>query len=177
MTNGMEHITHSPVLPTPSQMHLWEQKHEDIAELFALNDALIDTVEQAADPETQLELVGNLIEIIGESADMLSEEYIGMCSGAVANRTAAKSKIEAGLRKVYMAIHEFQQRSRDAKNAAHLIVKKIKRQLEQVITNFVEFVTLSLDRIMQKQDIEELNAHHASIALMLHHAKSSGQGA
>ncbi len=168
----MEHITHLPVLPTPSQMHLWEQKHDDIAELYLLNDALIETVEQAADPDAQLALVGNLIEAIGEAADLLSEEYVGMCSGA-ANGKAAKSKIESNLRTIYMAIHDFHQRARDAKNAAQLIVKKIKRQLEQVITNFVEFVTLSLDRIMQKQDIEELNAHHASIALMLH---SIGQG-
>lgn len=155
-----------------AQVHVWEEKHDDIAELFALNDALIESVEQAQDPEAQMALVAPLIEAIGESADLLSEEYIGLCAGAAANGKAAKSKIEGSLRKVYMAIHEFHKRARDTKNAAHVIVKKIKRQLEQVISNFVEFVTLSLDRIMQKQDIEELNAHHASIALMLHNAKA-----
>lgn len=159
-----------------SNVLVWEQKHHDITELYALNDELIDSVEQAADPEAQFVLLESLIETIGESADLLSDEYIGLCSGVVASRTVAKSKIETSLRKVYMAIHEFHQRARDTKNIAHLIVKKIKRQLEQVIANFVEFLTLSLDRIMQKHDIEELNAHHASIALMLQSAKS-GQGA
>jgi hypothetical protein len=50
----------------------------------------------------------------------------------------------------------------------HVIVRKVKRQLEVVITHFVDFITLSLDRIMQKHDVEELKHRHASIALMLH---------
>ena len=149
------------------QMNVWEQKYYDITELYALNEELMMTVELAANPEEQLALVEPLIEAIGESTDILTEEYIALCEGSSV-RTAAKSKIEGSLRKVYMAIHEFKTRTREAKNAAQMVVKKIKRQLEQVIANFVEFLTLSLDRIMQKQDIEELNAHHASIALMLH---------
>ena len=160
-----------------SQNHMWEQKHEDIVELFALNEALIDTVQEAVDQEAQLELLASLIEAIGESADLLSEEYIGLCSGATAVRATAKTKVEGSLRKVYMAMNAFNQRAKDARNAAHIIVKKVKRQLEQVIANFVEFVTLSLDRIMQKQDIDELNEHHASIALMLQSAHNPGQGA
>jgi len=171
----MTHHIESIVNPQVTRMHMWEQKHDDIVELYALNDELIVTVEQAADPEAQLALVEPLIEAIGESADVLSEEYIGYCGGA--GGKAAKSKIEGSLRKVYAAIHAFQQKTRDTKNAAQQTVKKIKRQLEQVIANLVEFVTLSLDRVMQKQDIEELNAHHASIALMLQSAKSGPQGA
>lgn len=56
------------------------------------------------------------------------------------------------------------------KNAVHGIMKKIKRQLEQVIANFVEMVQLSLDRIMQKHDVEELKTRHANISLMLYSA-------
>jgi hypothetical protein len=159
------------------QTHIWEQKHDDIEELYILNDALIDSVRDAIDPDAQFELVAPLIEAIGDSADILSQEYIGLCSGETAVRSTAKTKVESSLRKVYMAIHTFNKKAADARNVAHLIVKKVKRQLEQVIANFVEFVTLSLDRIMQKQDIEELNAHHASIALMLHSATKTGQGA
>ena len=173
MSETMEHVTHSSVVPTPSQMHLWEQKHDDILELYALNDELIATVEESMDPQAQMALVEPLIEAIGDSTDLLAEEYVSLCEGSVGNRNSSKSRVEGAMRKVYMAIHEFQKRTRDTKNAASIIVKKVKRQLQQVIANFVEFVTLSLDRIMQKQDIEELNAHHASIALMLH---SIGQG-
>lgn len=156
------------------QMNAWEQKYYDITELYALNEELLATVEQAADPEAQLALIEGLVTTLGESADVLTEEYVGLCEGSSANRTSAKSKIEGSLRKVYMAIHNFQTRTRDAKNAALFVVKKIKRQLEQVIANFVEFVALSLGRIMQKHDVDELNAHHASIALMLHqHGQST----
>lgn len=154
------------------QMNIWEQKYYDITELYALNDELMESVELAANPEAQMALVAPLIETIGESADVLTEEYVNLCEGS-ASRATSKSKVEASLRKVYVAIAEFNKRTREARNAAHMVVKKIKRQLEQVIANFVEFMTLSLDRIMQKQDIDELNAHHASIALMLH---SVGQG-
>jgi hypothetical protein len=156
-----------------NQMHLWEQKYYDITELYALNEELLLTVEQSANPEAQLELVAPLIETIGESTDLLSEEYISLCEGSSANRTKSKSKIEGSLRKVYVAIGSFNKKARDTKNAAHFIVKKIKRQLEQVIANFIEFVALSLGRIMQKHDVDELNAHHASIALMLY---QHGQG-
>ena len=155
------------------QINHWEQKYYDITELYALNDELIATVEQAADPEAQLELVAELIETIGESTEMLTEEYVNLCDGAVSNRKSSTTKIEGSLRKIYGAIHNFQKRTRDAKNAAQFVVKKIKRQLERVIANFVEFVTLSLGRIMQKHDVDELNAHHASIALML---AQHGQG-
>ena len=175
MSEAMEHFTQTHVIPAPNQMHLWEQKYSDIVELYALNDELLATVEQAASPEAQLALIEPLVEAIGESADLLTEEYIGLCQGATSNRNSAKSKIEGSLRKVYMAIHEFHTRTaRDAKNAAHQVVKRIKRQLEQVISNFVDFITLSLDRIMQKHDVEEIKARHASISLMLHHL---GQGA
>lgn len=150
------------------QMNVWEEKYYDITELYALNDELLATVEHAANPEEQLALVAPLVETIGEATDLLTEEYITLCEGANKNNNASKGKLEGGLRKIYKAIHDFQKRAVDSRNAAVMIVKKIKRQLEQVIANFVEFVTLSLDRIMQKQDIEQLNAHHASIALMLH---------
>lgn len=157
------------------QISVWEQKYYDITELYALNDELLATVPNAADPEAQMALVAPLIETIGESADLLTEEYIALCEHGAAHGKTAKSKIETGLRKVYNALQEFSHRAADdTRNTAHFVVKKIKRQLEQVITNFVEFVALSLSRIMQKNDVEELNAHHASIALMLHAAQTPG---
>lgn len=156
------------------KMNEWENKHRDIVELYNLADELLETVEASADPEAQLDLIAPLIEALGDSSDILSDEYIGLCEGKPARKQAAKSKIEGALRRVYVAMHEFSGHARDAKNAAHGVVRKIKRQLEQVIANFVEFITLSLDRIMQKNDVEELKKRQASIALMLH---QMGQGA
>ena len=148
------------------KMTEWEQKYYDVTELYALCDDLLATVEQAADPQAQLALIESLVETIGESADALGEEYIHLCDGKKEHQS--KSRIEGALRKVYGAIGDFTARARDARNAAHAIVKKIKRQLEQVIVNFMEFLVLSLDRIMQKNDVEELKQRHAHLSLMLH---------
>ncbi len=159
-----------------NQMNQWEQKYYDITELYRLSDELLATVEGAANPEMQLGLVESLIETIGASADVLTDEYIALCEGATPTRKkSAKTKVEGALRKVYIAVADFNTRARDMRNAAHVIVKKLKRQLEQVIENFVEMVALALDRIMQKHDVEELKARHANIALMLYSAHGKGQ--
>lgn len=156
------------------QVNEIEQKYYEITELYTLSDELLETARSAIKPEAQLDLVEPLIEVICESTDAITEEYITLIEGKPAHKRAAKSKIEGALRKVYGALHEFSQRTADTKNAAHAVVKKIKRQLEVVISNVVEFVGLSLSSIMQKQDVDELKARHANIALMLHQL---GQGA
>jgi hypothetical protein len=159
-----------------NQMNVWEQKYHDIVALYGLADELLATVEHAVDPTAQLALVEPLVEAIGDSSDMLTDEYIALCEGNPSRTKSAKSRVEGSLRKVYVAMSEFKTRARDAKNAAHAVVKKIKLQLEQVIANFVEMIVLSFDRIMQKQDVEELKTRHANIALMLYGAgKSPGQ--
>ncbi|PZP86621.1 MAG: hypothetical protein DI582_02475 [Azospirillum brasilense] len=144
----------------------WEEKYYDVTELYVLADDLLKTVEQAENPEAQLDLVEPLLELVGESADVLSEAYISLCEGK--NKAQAKSRIEGALRKAYAGLNAFSARVRDQKNAALAVVKKIKRQLEQVIVNFMEFTVLSLDRIMQKQDVEEIKQRHAHLSAMLH---------
>lgn len=148
------------------KMTEWEQKYYDVTELYALADDLLATVETAENPEAQLALIEPLVEAIGESADLLGEEYINLCDGKKEHKS--KSRIEGALRKVYGAIGDFTARARDAKNAAHLVIKKLKRQLEQVIVNFMEFLVLSLDRMMQKNDVEEIKQRHAHLSMMLH---------
>lgn len=156
------------------KMTEWEQKYYDVTELFALNEDLLDTVATAADPQAQLAMLEPLIEAIGEGADILTDEYIALCEGKKERKAKAKSRIEGSLRKIYGAMHDFAARANDAKNAAHAIIKRVKRQLEQVIVNFLEFVPLSLDRIMQKHDVEEMKQRHAHIASMLHQAAQQG---
>lgn len=158
-----------------NQMNVWEQKYNDIAELYTLADELLATVEGAANPEIQLALIERLVDTIGESADVLTDEYIGLCEGTPTRKKSAKSKVESALRKIYNGMADFNTRARDFRNSAHTIVKKLKLQLEQVIANFAEMVALSLDRIMQKHDVEELKARHANIALMLYSGKGQGQ--
>ena len=147
-----------------------ENKYRDITELYTLSEELLQTVAATENHEAQLELVEPLVTVLADSTDVLTDEYIGLIEGKPARKQAAKGKIESALRRVYIAMHEFGEQAKDARNAAHAVVKKIKRQLEQVIANFIGFVTLSLDRIMQKSDIEALKTRHANIALMLHQA-------
>ncbi len=162
------------MIESKQEINILEQKFGDIAELYALNEQLMDTVENAVDPEAQMALLEPLMEAIGDSTDVLTDEYIGLCEGAPARKKTAKTRIEGALRKVYAAAHDVEKRAAASKNAALVVVKKIKRQLELVVSHFVDFVTLSLDRVMQKNDVEELRQRHANIALMLH---SMGQGA
>lgn len=150
-----------------NQMNVWEQKYSDITELYALADELLATVPTAANPEAQLALVESLVETIGESADVLTEEYVALCDNVAKRKQSAKSKVEGALRRIYVSMHDMTTRVRDSKNAALLVVKKLKRQLETVVSNFVDFMTLSLDRIMQKHDIDDIRQRHANIALML----------
>jgi hypothetical protein len=155
------------------KMSEMESQYHDITELYTLADELLATVEISANPEAQLEAVAPLAEVLAESTDVLTDEYIGLAEGKPARKQAAKSKIETSLRRVYVAMNECGERVKDARNAAHAVIKKIKRQLETVISNFVSFTVLSLDRIMQKHDVEELKARHAGIALMLHQMSQS----
>ena len=156
-----------------NQMAEWEHKYHDITELYNLADELLATVEASSNPEMQLGLIEKLVETIGESADVLTDEYVGLCEGNPARKKTAKGKVEGALRKLYGAIGDFNTRARDVRNAAYMVVGKLKRQLEQVIVNFAEMIALSIDRIMQKHDVEALKARHASIALMLY---SAGKG-
>lgn len=150
-----------------------ESKYRDVTELYTLAEELLATVEHSAEPEAQLEQVAPLAEVLAESTDILTEEFIGLAEGKPARKQVAKGKIETALRRVYIAMNEFGERVKDTRNAAVAVVKKIKRQLEVVITNFLGFTMLSLDRIMQKHDVEELKARHAGIALMLHQMSQS----
>ena len=154
-------------------MNQMESKYRDITELYGLAEELLETVAVSANPEAQLEAVEPLATVLAESTDILTDEYIGLAEGKPARKQAAKGKIEAALRRVYIAMNEFSERVQDTRNAAVAVVKKIKRQLEVVITNFLGFTMLSLDRIMQKHDVEELKLRHAGIALMLHQMSQS----
>ena len=145
-----------------------EIKYQDITAIYDMSEELLDTAVKAADSQAQFELIEPLVEVLADSADILSEEYIVLIEGKPARKQAAKTKIEGALRKAYIALNEFSTRAKDTKNAAHVVVKKIRDQLGKVISHFVGFVSLSLDRIMQKAEVESLKAQHASIALMMH---------
>lgn len=171
-------------LAVEKSMSEMERKYNEVAELFGIAEELASTVDNTfiRDHKAQMNLVEPLIDTIAESADILTEEYIALLEGA--NKPSSKTRIESAMRKIYVAMHEYGVRASrvtqnavgNIRNLADPIVEKLKRQMETIVANFMEFVQLSLDRVMQKHDIEELKQRHERIAMMLH-SQSVGQGA
>ncbi|MBY0355636.1 MAG: hypothetical protein K2Q12_07895 [Rickettsiales bacterium] len=159
---------------SPQNMADLELKYHDITELFELADALVDTAESEfiTNPDEQLALVEPLVEAVGDAADVLTEEFLTVASQTKANNAVRRSKIEGALRKIYVAIDAYKQQTAKSKqalmNIADPIVEKIKRQVEVIVAIFVDYVDLTLDRIMQKTHIDELKKRQEKIAIMLH---------
>ncbi len=155
-----------------------ESQYNEITELYELAEELVNTVEQSDNPEQQLRTVEPLIDQIGESADILCEEFIKV-AGEQQKATSSKNRVEGALRKMYMAMDRCKRRAkRNSKNigeqllqVTESIVDKVKLQVEKVISNFVDFIHLSLDRIMQKQHIDDLKERQEKIANMLYAAQ------
>ena len=153
-----------------------EEHYYEITDLFDLAEELVATVESdfIDDAEAQLKLVEPLIEEIEEATEVLSEEYMLIVEN---NKPRQKNgKVEGALRRIYVAIDAYHKRvdasaSKAAsgfRNLADPIVKKIVRQMEAVVAALVDFVDLSLERIMSTNYAEALRQRHNKIAAMLH---------
>ncbi|MGE0753849.1 MAG: hypothetical protein AB7L92_01670 [Alphaproteobacteria bacterium] len=163
-----------------------EQKYDTIAALYDMAEDLVGTVESdlVKDPQAQLKIVEPLINDIVDATDVLSEEFILIAESKKKNiqSRASKQHIEAALRKLYLAIGNYNKRvqvnSKKArtilKNIADAIVKKIQRQVEEVVVIFLEFIQISLQSLMNKADLDELRLRDARVALMMHQ-QSLGQ--
>lgn len=158
-----------------------ETKFESIAVLYDYAEELLLTVESqlVADAEQQLDIIEPLVTEIGEATDILSEEFVFIAEGIKRKKTnsrANKTQIEAALRKLYTALHEYQERVRDVSKKAHGafmniadgIVQKIQRQVEEIVVVFLEFVHISLSSLMGKAELEALKVRDTRIAMMMH---------
>ncbi len=157
-----------------------ELKYHDITELYNLAEELVETVESefVQDQEAQLALVEPLIEAVGDSADMLTEEFLTVAGRDKKTNASRKGRVESALRRIYVAIDDYKKKtastgrkaSRALLNIADPIVERIKRQVEVVVSHFIDFIDISLDRIMQKTHLDELKQRQEKIASMLYHA-------
>ncbi len=163
-----------------------ELKYHDITELYNLAEELVETVQSefVHDPEEQLRLVEPLIEAVGDSADILTEEFITVAGRDKKVNSGRKNKVEGALRRIYVAIDDYTARtkasgkkvSKNLMNIADPVVERIKRQVEVIVSHFIDYVDISLDRIMQKLHLEELKKRQEKIASMLYHAGYSVSG-
>jgi hypothetical protein len=141
-----------------------EQHYRDITSLYDMAEDLASTVESefVTNPEAQLALVEPLINHIADATDQLAAEYISILENP-ARKKSAKSRIEGALRKIFMAIEEYRsQLSAQSNktlaalaNIADPVVDKIRKQAQKITVIFMQFLELSLERIMHKYEIEE----------------------
>jgi hypothetical protein len=153
-----------------------EEKYEEIMRLYDLADELLTTVESrfVENQDQQLKLVEPLVEDIGSAADELTEEFINIAEGKIKRST--RSRIETALRKVYMSLDEYARKlhggvyrvSGKAGNIADAVIAKIKEEMDRIIIIFLDFIQISLDRVMHRNEIEELKRRHTDIAFQLH---------
>ena len=164
-----------------------EAKYEEVTALYDFAEDLVSTVESqfVADPEQQLNIVEPLINDLSDATDILSEEFILIAeSKKYKNKNkASKTRIEASLRKIYVAISEYQSRakavSQKAHNALHNIadpiVQKLQRHVEKVLEIFLDFIQISLANLMGKAELEALRVRNTHIAMLMHQQALSQQ--
>lgn len=145
-------------------------KYDSITELYDLAEELVSTVETSSNPEEQLRTVEPLIDQVGEATDILCEEFIEV-AGKQEKTPSRKNRMEGALRKIYMAMDAYRATTQNIKDVAGIIVDKIQNQVEAIIAMLVDFIDLALDRIMQKQHIDELKERQEKIANMLYVAE------
>jgi hypothetical protein len=158
--------------------------YNDVTALYDQAEELVATVESqfVADPEAQLAIVEPLITEIGDATDVLSEEFILIAENKKGKAAkASKTRIEAALRKIYVAVGDYQARVKGTrgalKNIADPVVAKIQRTVEKVLAIFLEFISISLTNIMNKAEVEALRIRDTRIAQMMHqHAIAQQQG-
>jgi len=161
-------------------MEDFENRYHEITKLYDFSEELVATVESelVQDPDAQLDIVEPLISEIGDATDMLAEEFMYIAESKK-NKTqskASKKQIEAGLRKIFTAISDYNARVRDISKKAHgsimniadPVVQKIQRQIEEIVVIFLEFLQISLQSIMNKAELDTLKARDSRIALMMH---------
>ncbi len=161
-------------------MEDFEVRYHEITKLYDQAEELLATVESelVQNADMQLDIVEPLINEIGDATDLLAEEfmYIAESKKNKTQNKASKKQIESGLRKIFSALSDYNARVRDVSKKAHgsimniadPIVKKIQRQVEEIVVIFLEFMQISLQSIMNKAELDTLKARDSRIALMMH---------
>lgn len=157
-----------------------QESYDQIVAMYDMADELVSTVMKSPQEvqEAHFHLVNPLVLQLEESADILTEEFISLAEGKdpPANH---RNRIEAAFRKVYAAMDDCQKRMGQAVQVVSQgvtpVLGKVKRHMERVISVFFGYVELTLDRIMQKNDLEQLKKNEEKVAEILHKA-SQRQG-
>ena len=165
-----------------------ESRYNEVTRLYDMAEEILSTVESrlVGNPEEQLEIVEPLVNEVGDAVDVLAEEFMHIAESK-RNKTptkASKVQIEGALRRIFVAINEYQARVTNVTKKAHgsimniadPLVKKLRHQVEQVVVVFLEFIQISLQSLMNKSELDALKQRDSRIALMMHQMTLAQQG-
>lgn len=157
-----------------------ELRYNEVTKLYDVAEEILATVESrlVTNPDEQLDIVEPLVNEIGDAVDVLAEEFMHIAESKKNKTTnkASKVQIEGALRRIFVAISDYQARVTNVTKKAHgsimniadPLVTKLRRQVEQVVVVFLEFMQISLQSIMNKNDLDALKQRDSRIALMMH---------
>lgn len=160
-------------------LEYYKEKYNDISVLCDSAEELLATVEHGSlkNNDVHLELIEPLVNEVIDSSDILGEEFI-LVAESKKNHGAkySKKRIEAALRRIFMALNEYQRSAKLAikttpaavMTLTNQIVQKIQNQIDKVLVIFLELANISLQSIMSKTELDALKARDARIALMMH---------
>lgn len=164
---------------TVQQAQNLEESYYQVVAFYDLADELIASIMNSpkSQQEAHFRLVNPLVEQLEESADILTEEFINLAEGKETSANSTRNgRIETAFRKAYAAMEDYAKRAEalrqnamaNLSDSVEPMVVGIKQHIERVISIFVGFIDLALDRIMQKNELEQLRKRDAKIAAMLH---------
>lgn len=161
-----------------------EKSYYQVTALYELADGLIaDVMNSPKDQqEAHFHLVNPLVEQLEASTDILAEEFINIAEGKdTGPGSASRSRVETAFRKIYAAMDDYSKRAAQMhqqalqmlKEKVQPVVEGVKRHVEKLLGIFLDFLDLSLDRIMQKHELDQLRKRDAKIASILHNISQS----
>jgi hypothetical protein len=174
-------------MSTNKQMQKLEESYHQVTAFYDLADSLIASVLNSPkeQQEAHYQLVSPLVDQLEQSADILTEEFINIAEGKDTGSAAAqRGRIEGAFRKAYAAMDDYNKRATASRQQALLkkmsdsvqpVIDGIKQHIEKVIGIFIGFIDLALDRVMQKNDLEQLRKRDAKIAAMMHNMAMQGK--
>ena len=146
-----------------------EEEYHKITDMYDILEQIIETVQEAPAQslESLIALMEPLLSEVGESVDVLSEEFLHILTHEYIRRTRRK-RIHATLRRIYTAIEQYKQRAaeetrsitRSILSSINTLVQRLKRQTEVVVALFMHCLDLSLSAIMTPVQITEFTQHH-----------------
>jgi hypothetical protein len=167
-----------------SDKNTLEKSYYEVTTLYELADNLIADVMNSPEElqEAHFQLINPLVEQLEASTDILTEEFINIADGKDSGPgSASRSRVETAFRKIYAAMDDYgkrasavhQQAMLSIKEKAQSAVSRLKLHVEKVLGTFLGLLDLSLDRVMQKNELEQLRKRDEKIASILHNNSMS----